>query len=144
MKVADVTLADLSFLSDNCHGVYLFQQGKNYKILEKNPQKPYSDYWYIGKCVGRTLAERIGGHLAPRQADYMNMLLKYIARVKKQDIDRIFPIMLDLKLKIVCFGNASDPKVKEQISAAETLLIKRLRPFLNNPKRDPRKLSIHP
>lgn len=164
VKMADVTLGDIAFPADNCHGVYLFQEGDNYKMIESEPGTPVSDYWYVGKCDGRAFVDRIGGHLAPRYDDYMNNLLKNIACVvsgiknfkeffddkkitpaqRQKWIDRAFPVIKNLRLKIVCFGNASAPNVKQDIKKAEKILIKFLRPYLNNPNRKPRILSINP
>lgn len=164
VKVADVKLGDLSFPADNCNGVYIFQEGDIHKIIEEGITNNDPQYWYVGKSDGRSLVDRIGAHLAPRHDDYMNCVIKNTAWVlsgierqkdfydnaiisakkRQQYTDNALQIVLGLKLKIVCFGTASDPNVKADIRLAEKILIGRLNPFLNNPNRKPRQLCIKP
>ena len=103
VKVGSLKFSDVMFDSRNCHCIYVFYEGDNYKLYEENNlphrgsrcpaegdnYKLYEEnnqndkesvkYWYIGSNVSKALVERLGGHFAPRTKDYANGLLKHIA-----------------------------------------------------------------
>ena len=143
VRVADVTLADLALPSDECCGIYLFQEGDNYCMLEEGKHAP-NGYWYIGKNEKMCFSGRIGAHLAPRKSDFMNIVLKNIARLmsgpNNKNLNNALPILLDLRLKLVHFP----PKHLKDIRAVEKALIAHYKPYLNNPNRNPRNLMIIP
>ena len=167
VPVADVTLGDLMLPSSKCHGIYFFVQGEHYSIKENEGEVacPGQDvYWYIGKTAGRAIPERLGAHLASSPGDYMNILMRNVAwllsdkktqkefkdwiksQKDRQIIEKLyeqtFPIISDLRLKIVLFDNHSNNNVKDCIVDTERLLIQQLRPFLNDPNRRPRQIVL--
>lgn len=163
VPVADVTLGDLMLPSSKCHGIYFFVQGEHYSIEENEGEVacPGQDvYWYIGKTDGRAIPERLGAHLASSPGDYMNILMRNVAwllsdentqkdfvewddyKEKEKLYEQTFPIISDLRLKIVLFDNHSNYNVKDCIADTERLLIQQLQPFLNNPNRRPRQIVL--
>ena len=78
--VKDLKYSDLMLPANQCNGVYLFMQGNNHRIIEKDAKgqqiKTNQVYWYVGKAGGRSLVDRIGAHFAPRHDDYMNSALQ--------------------------------------------------------------------
>ncbi|MBR6445076.1 MAG: hypothetical protein IKS94_01385 [Prevotella sp.] len=160
VPVKDITLGDLQFPPDECTGIYLFQEGENHCMFENGTHKP-DGYWYIGKNESVCFSGRIGVHLAPRHNDDQNQVLRNIAWVlsrqkrqkdffddkivspaqRKKFIDKAFPVMLDLRLKLVIF-DSKDTNCKSDIRAVEKELIKQLNPYLNYPNRKPRILEI--
>ncbi len=162
VPVADVTLGDLMLPSSECHGIYFFVQGEHYSIEgnEGEVACPGQDvYWYIGKTAGRAIPERLGAHLASSPGDYMNILMRNVAWLlsdkntqkdfvewddieeKEKLYEQTFPIISDLRLKIVLFDNHFN-NVKDCIVDTERLLIQQLRPFLNDPNRRPRQIVL--
>lgn len=87
VKVGSLKFSDVMFDSRNCHCIYAFYEGDNYKVFKENNQNEENNqngkesvkYWYIGSNVSKALVERLGGHFAPRTKDYANGLLKHIA-----------------------------------------------------------------
>ena len=61
----DLRYSDLMFDERYCNGIYLFFEG--------------DECCYVGSNVSRSIVERVGGHLALRQRDYMNSMVKYLA-----------------------------------------------------------------
>ena len=143
VRVANVTLADLALPSNECCGIYLFQEGDNYCMLEEGKHAT-DGYWYIGKNEKMCFSGRIGAHLAPRESDFMNVVLKNIVRVKSGpnniNLDAALPILLDLRLKLIHFS----PNHLKDVRAVEKALIAHYKPYLNNPNRNPRSLMIIP
>ena len=150
-----------------CHCIYAFFEGDNYKLYDvKNLKDNKSEkYWYIGSNVSRALVERLGGHFAPRNIDFANGLLKHIAyvitnpderkmiwtdsailgdKVKHANIfiSNAFPVIKDLELKIVCFEEAEDGELSEEIQSLERGLINTLNPAFNYPKRKGNRLFV--
>lgn len=161
IKVGSLKFSDVMFDSRNCHCIYVFYEGDNYKLYEENNQngKESVKYWYIGSNVSKALVERLGGHFAPRTKDYANGLLKHIAytitNMKERDliwtdektlgnrvnrankfVSNAFPIIKDLKLIIICFEENVDGEHKAEIRKIERQLIKDLKPAFNYMKRN--------
>lgn len=161
VKVGSLKFSDVMFDSRNCHCIYVFYEGDNYKLYEENNQndKESVKYWYIGSNVSKALVERLGGHFAPRTKDYANGLLKHIAytitNMKERDwiwtdektlgnrvnrankfVSNAFPIIKDLKLIIICFEENVDGELKDEIREIEKQLIKDLKTAFNYMKRN--------
>lgn len=161
IKVGSLKFSDVMFDSRNCHCIYVFYEGDNYKLYEENNQndKESVKYWYIGSNVSKALVERLGGHFAPRTKDYANGLLKHIAytitNMKERDwiwtdektlgnrvnrankfVSNAFPIIKDLKLIIICFEENVDGELKDEIREIEKQLIKDLKTAFNYMKRN--------
>lgn len=111
IKVKDLKLSDLMFPAYYCNGVYLFYDIEEVLLsnrdLTKRSLNPYKIV-YIGKAGGRSFVERIAAHLAPRDNDYMNNMIKNMATLlykskKDVDIDKCFPIAKEFYLKIIFF-----------------------------------------
>lgn len=66
IKAGNLRYMDTFFPRELCNGVYLFYKGET---LE-----------YVGKCSSMTFVERIGGHLASRNGDFKNIVLKLVSR----------------------------------------------------------------
>ena len=168
VAVRDLKYSDLILPANQCNGVYVFQQGRQYQIIEydnKTHQPIIRDepIWYVGKSSSRALVARIGAHLAPRIDDYMNILLKNIAWLlsginnqkdflngnqltesqKNQDIAKAFNIIQDLRLKVVAFdATINSNNNRDDIALAEKYLKGAFHPYLNDVNRKKRNLTI--
>lgn len=168
--VKDLKYSDLMLPASQCNGVYVFQQGQNFQIVEHDEKcQPVimkdPVYWYVGKAGGRALVDRIGAHFAPRHDDYMNVLLKSIAwllsKYKSQTqkdfmdskdvdykntyIEKAFNVIQDLYIKVIAF-DIPQSNLKSYIALAESTLKAELCPLLNDvnrpKKRQQRKLIL--
>lgn len=168
VAVRDLKYSDLILPANQCNGVYVFQQGRQYQIIEydnKTHQPIIKDepFWYVGKASSRALVDRIGAHVAPRIDDYMNILLKNIAWLlsgissqkdflkgdlltvsqKSQYIEQALSIIQDLRLKVVVFDATINPNNDQNdISLAEKYLKDAFHPYLNDVNRKKRNITI--
>lgn len=158
--VRDLRFTDLMLPSLACHGIYAFSEGNNYKLAytQKGIKDPLPEYWYIGKASGAALINRIANHFAPRSKDFANTLLKHIAysiapsnrrnwihgkygpnSYERHCADvflaKAFPIIQDLKLKVIIFEEKNDEDMRSCIDNIENALINNLKPAFNYPKR---------
>lgn len=119
IQVSDLKYVDMIFSPDYCNGVYIFYKGETCA--------------YIGKNSSRSIVERIGGHLAPRDWDYMNVILKRILENKKyskQDWDdvlkELYDEVLGMTIKFI-------PVLKkDSIGILEAQMIKMFSPLYNH------------
>lgn len=65
-KLPDLLFFDILFDEQYCNGVYMFFDGEKCE--------------YVGSNASRAIVDRVGGHLALRQRDYLNSMVKYLAR----------------------------------------------------------------
>jgi len=162
--IKDLKYSDLMLPANQCNGVYVFQQGKTYRIMEEKENQTSINnnpiYWYVGKASGRALVDRIGAHFASRHDDYMNSLLKNIAwllsgftsqkdffdseddKRKNNCIEKALDVIQDLYIKIISFDNPNN--CKSDIAQAESILKKGLHPFLNDVNRKKRNIKLIP
>ena len=162
--IKDLKYSDLMLPANQCNGVYVFQQGKTYRIMEEKENQASNNnnpiYWYVGKASGRALVDRIGAHFASRHDDYMNSLLKNIAwllsgftsqkdffdsedvKRKNNCIEKALDVIQDLYIKIISFDNPNN--CKSDIAQAESILKKGLHPFLNDVNRKKRNIKLIP
>ena len=160
VRVGDLRYNDLMWPSLSCHGIYAFCEGDNYKIRyeQEKVNEPLPKYLYIGKTFGVPMIGRIAGHFAPRCKDYSNSLLRHIAycmaprnergwiweahapesyeRHRADElIEKAFPVIQDLLLKVIVFEEVNDEDMRQCINETERALIVKLRPAFNYPKR---------
>ena len=123
--VNDIKLTDLIFPADICNGLYLF--------YEEDSNVPI----YVGKADGRSLIERIAGHFNTRKNDWMNNLMKKIARVLfnkeyskdvvEVEIEEAIKKAVKLRIKLILFHRNQNAIIK----VAEKELIKYYKPRYN-------------
>lgn len=162
--IKDLKYSDLMLPANQCNGVYVFQQGKTYRIMEEKENQASINnnpiYWYVGKASARALVDRIGAHFASRHDDYMNSLLKNIAwllsgftsqkdfidsedvKRKNNCIEKALDVIQDLYIKVIVFDNPNN--CKSDIAQAESILKKGLHPFLNDVNRKKRNIKLIP
>ncbi len=161
IRVGDLILSDLMLTSSNCHGIYAFYEGEQYKLHDANTTQNGATpkCWYVGKTSSVALIGRIASHFTPRCTDYSNSLIKHIAyslasekdrqliwdkslssnrdRWMKADsfITKAFPVIQDLKIKVIIIENVYDDDTRKCIGILEKALINELRPAFNYLKR---------
>ncbi len=139
-RIDDLKLVDLIFFVCHCNGVYVFCD--NDGVLKFPPQNVFNNVTaknqvaYVGKASSRSFVERIAGHFAPRQWDYMNTLIKRIAEIvfgsiTDKTICDSFSIASQLYLKLIVFDNCIDSNVIGSIDELEEDLINYFKPTLN-------------
>lgn len=142
IRVDEIKLIDLMFCAFNCNGVYFFCDKDNVlisKITDENALndvKPTSNVVYVGKTSSRSFIERIAAHFAPRNWDFMNVLMQRITDViYKNIIDETicdsYEIATELYLKVVYFDKRDGSSFKGKIEDLEDFLIDNYLPILN-------------
>lgn len=113
--IKELRYSDLYQPRNSCHGIYII----------KSPDNKY----YFGKATGRSVAERIGGHIDSRKSSYMNSLLKNVAGKQNNydDLHQTYSKVLGWEFSVLFVeGNSvedKDVELIQLITVAEQMLI---------------------
>ena len=119
IQVSDLKYVDMIFSPDYCNGIYIFYKGETCA--------------YIGKNSSRSIVERIGGHLAPRDWDYMNVILKRVLKATGYSKQKWDDVLKELYDEVLGMTIKYIPVLKkDSIGTFEARMIEMFKPLYNH------------